>query len=206
MKRTTLSPESTAWLESTMRRNRERFGGLRMMADEPKPDDPPAGDPKQDEPLGEGGKKAIEAEREARKKAEQEFAALRGEFGDFKKSLSEAFGIKPEKGKPDDDTLATIQQQLAGMQHEAAVLRLANEHRITDADDLELLGSTKDAEAMSKLAVRLAKKADDTPDPKKKPGPRPDLSQGPKGEPPNRETLPGVPRMAQAFEDAINNH
>jgi hypothetical protein len=209
MKTNALTPQQTAWLAGTFERNRARFGGMRMMAGEPKPDDKKKPEPEDAKPdenqLGDGGQKAIQAERDARKKAEQDLAALRGEFDGFKATLTEAFGVKPEKGKDDNETLATIQQQLADMRSESEVLRLANEHKITDKDDLELLGSAKDSEARSKLAVRLAAKADDADD-KKKPGPRPDLTQGPKGEEQQRESLPGVPRMAQALEDAINTN
>ena len=208
MNTNTLTPQHAAWLAETIERNRARFGGMRMMADDPnpKPDPKKADEPKPDESkLGDAGQRAIQAEREARKKAEQDLASLRTEFDGFKTSLTEAFGVKPDKDKDDNETLATIQQQLADMRGESEVLRLANEHSITDKDDLELLSSAKDSEARSKLAVRLAAKADDT-DPKKKPGPRPDLTQGPKGEEQQRESLPGVPRMAQALEDAINTH
>lgn len=201
----TLTPEQSAWLAATFERNRARYGGMRMMADDPKPDagkgDDPRPDPTQ---LGEGGKAAIQAERDARKKAEQDLAALRGEFDGFKSSLTEAFGVKPEKGKDDGETLATIQKQLADLQHQSAVKDLAITHRITDENDLKLLGSTTDPDARASLAARLAPSADPV-DPKKKPGPRPDLTQGPKGDEPQRESLPGVPRMAQAFEDVINN-
>lgn len=205
MKKNTLNSRSADWLAETFERNRALYGGMRMMADEPNPEADKKNDPKPDESqLGEGGKAAIQAERDARKKAEQDLAALRGEFDGFKSSLSEAFGVKPEKDKGDDETLATIQAQLADMRSESEVLRLANEHKITDKDDLELLSSAKDSDARNKLAARLAGKADET-DSKKKPAPRPDLTQGPKGEEQQRESLPGVPRMAQALEDAINN-
>jgi hypothetical protein len=209
MKTNTLSPQQAAWLAETFERNRARFGGMRMMAEtKPDPDDKktkPDETKPDDKQLGDGGLKALQDERDARKKAEQDLAALRGEFDGFKATLTEAFGVKPEKGADDNETLTTIQQELADMRSESEVLRLANEHKITDKNDLELLGSAKDSEARAKLAARLAAKADDKDD-KKKPGPRPDLTQGPKGEEQQRESLPGVPRMAQALEDAINTN
>lgn len=199
MKINTLSPRDATWLAETFARNAERYGGFKMMADpDPKPDpvvDPktnPKPDPKpDDEPLGDGGKKALQAERDARK-------ALETEMADLKKSIAEAFGVKPSADK-DADVLATVQKQLAEIRSESAVLRLANEHQITDKDDLALLGATQDPDAQAKLAARLAAKKDDGPG-----TPKPDLSQGPKGDPPKPDSLPGVPRLAAAFDDAMN--
>lgn len=123
------------------------------------------------EPLGEPGKKALEAEREARKQAETQLAALRTDFEGFKASLSEAFGVKPATGD-NSDALQQMQEQVNTMQRNAAVYRLAAENSITDEGDLELLRSAKDEAAMTKLAGRLAAKADPTGTPK------PDTTQG----------------------------
>lgn len=205
MKRT-INVDQANWLAQTIERNRAMYGGLKMMTDEPPKGDPPAGDA----PLGEAGIKALEAEREARKAAQQDLTNLRTEFDGVKTTLAEAFGIKPDASKGGDDVLAAVQKGLEEIKHEAAVLRLANEHKITDKDDLELLSSARDAGAMEKLAARLAAKADAGADPEaekkqeRKPGPRPDLSQGGKERQPAPESLPGVPRMAAAFEDAMN--
>lgn len=162
------------------RRVRLRLKGTSMSDPKPTATPEPTKDaapkPTEGEPLGEGGKAAIEAEREARKAAEAQFKALKGEFDRFKDSLSKAFGVEPAKGD-NADTLKTVQDQLTAMQHESAVLRLANEHKITDKDDLEILGSAKDTEAMQKLAARLAAKADEDAK-KNSPGPRADLTQG----------------------------
>lgn len=196
MKRTTLSPRDAAWLAQTFERNAGMFAGWRMQADPEPPADPtPTPDP--DEPLGEPGKRALDAEREARKSAEAAVAGITRDFEDFKTSLASALGIKPKDD--DGDVLATVQQQLAAIQKEAAVLRVANQYEITDKDDLDLLAAAGTDEARDKLAARLAAKKDDPA-----PGtPKPDLTQGGKGDPAPREALPGVPRMAQAFEDAL---
>lgn len=130
------------------------------------------------EPLGDAGKKALEAEREARREAEKNLNALKSEFEGFKTSLSEAFGVKPKPGEG-GDALKTVQEQLAQMQRETTVFRLAAQHQITDADDLDLLKSAKDETAMTKLAERLAAKADSTPG-----TPKPDTTQGGKSGPP----------------------
>jgi len=141
---------------------------------DPKPT-APAGDPKPDpkgnDPLGDNGKKALEAERDARKQAEADLKALRGEFDGFKKSLTEAFGVKPDNGN--DDALGQVQQQLAAMQHESLVYRLAAQHHIDDEGDLDLLKAAT-AEHAPKLAERLAAKAEA----ETKPGtPKPDATQ-----------------------------
>lgn len=202
MKRTTLSPRDAAWLTQTLDRNRRLFGGFSMEGDPTKDPDKKDPDPKPtDEPLGDAGKKALETEREARKKAEADLAALRGDFDQFRTTLGEAFGVKPTKGDDGTETLKKVQEQLTTMQHEAAVLRVANTHSITDKDDLALLEAAKDADAMEKLATRLAKTGD--VDDKGNPTPKPDLTQGGKGDPTKPETLPGVPRMAAAFEEQL---
>ena len=139
---------------------------------EPPKVDAPKGQAKPgDEPLGEGGKKALEAERDARKQAEADLAALRKDFDGFKTELSKAFGIQPATGDG-ADAVTQLQRQLNAMQHETAVYRLAAQHEITDQDDLELLKSATDEAAMTKLAERLAAKA-------AAPGaPKPDATQG----------------------------
>ena len=137
----------------------------------PKADAPATQTKGGDEPLGEGGKKALEAERDARKQAEADLAALRKDFDGFKTELSKAFGIQPATGDG-ADAVTQLQRQLNAMQHETAVYRLAAQHEITDQDDLELLKSATDEAAMTKLAERLAAKA-------AAPGsPKPDATQG----------------------------
>lgn len=125
-----------------------------------------------DEPLGDGGKKALEAERDARKKAEADLASLRNDFDGFKTELSKAFGIQPATGDG-ADAVSQLQQQLNTMQHETAVYRLAAQHEITDEEDLELLKSATDEAAMTKLAGRLAAAKASTPG-----TPKPDATQG----------------------------
>lgn len=181
MKRTTLSPRDAAWLAETFARNTARFGGFKMMADDNGDDADKGGDDKpksgkaddkakDDEPLGEPGKKALDAEREARKKLEAELAGL-------KRGLLTAIGGDADD-KSDDaaDAVTKIQQRLDEMQHENVVLALANEHKITDADDLALLRGTTDAEALKRLAARLAPSDDDEGGRQRRP--KPDRSQG----------------------------
>lgn len=198
MNRNLLSPRDAAWLADTIAKRRRQFSGWRMEADPtpPTPGEPkPAADPaKGDEPLGEGGKKALEAEREKRKAAETDLAKLRGEFDAFRTALTEAVGIKPEKGN-DADALTQVQKQLAQMQRDNAVFRVAAEHGITDKNDLDLLQSATDEQAMSKLAGRLAAKAESTPG-----TPKPDTTQGGKGDAAKPDVAPGMARLRQAYE------
>ncbi len=187
MKRSTLAPDAAAWLAETFRRNAALYGGMRMDAGEGEGGNDGAGDGKadpgndgtpadkgdDDTPLGAAGQKALEAERQERKK-------LKAELDGFKTALGAALDIKPEADKNDQqaDLLASVQEQIKGMQREAAVLRLANAHQITDEADLELLASAKDDEAMKRLAERLAPTADEGKEEKGKRKPKPDRTQG----------------------------
>lgn len=134
-------------------------------------------DDSNDASLGEGGKKALEAERTARKKAEGDLSALRGEFDTLKASLAGALGVKPD-GTTAEDAVAQLQQRLDAMQRDSEAYRLAAQHRITEQDDIDLLRSATDAEVMGKIAARLAAKggADGTPG-----TPKPDATQGGSG-------------------------
>lgn len=145
---------------------------------DPAKPDPAAKDAKPapgDEPLGDGGKKALEAERERRKQAEADLTSLRNDFEGFQAKLSEAFGVKPATGDG-SDAVAQLQSRLDAMQRETTVYRLAAQNEITDEEDLELLKSAKDEAAMTKLAERLAAKAASTPG-----TPKPDATQGGQG-------------------------
>lgn len=198
MKRTILSPRDAAWLAKTMQTRRDQFAGWRMEADpaaDPADSPPADADAKADEPLGEGGKKALDAERDARKAAESQLSTLRNEFDAFKTALTEAVGVKPKKGE-EGDALTQVQQQLAQMQRENAVFRVAAEHGISDKDDLDLLRSATDEQAMSKLAGRLAAKADATPG-----TPKPDATQGGTGGTQKPDVAPGAARLRQAYAD-----
>lgn len=183
MKRSVLSPEQAAWLAQTFDRNR-KYAGLRMMADDParaddpKPGDDPKEDPKpDDEKLGEGGKKALEAERAKARAAEDATRALKGELDSIKSIFAKAAGIEVKEGDKDEDVLNAVQQELAAIRQESAVLKLANTHKITDEGDLTILASATDAEQMKALAERLAPKEQES-DAKSRNKPKPDRTQG----------------------------
>ena len=202
MKRTTLSARDTAWLAETLAR---RLGktGLQMMADDP-PKDPPA-DPPKDDDDGKGGKSAVLADLAKERKARQALEDQVKELAPLKEqmtALAAAFGVKPDAGNKDADVLATVQARMAQMERDSAVKDAAIAHGITEPKDLELLKSSAlEGDALAAMAERLKPVAIDG-----KPTPKPDLSQGGKGEPLKPETLPGVPRLAQAFEDAMNTN
>lgn len=162
------------------------------------PAQPPAGDgQKDDEKLGENGLKALEREREQRKQLEQTVAQMKQAQESQTSALAEALGVKVDKKQSGDDVVAALQKQVADMQRDAAVNRIAREHQITDADDIALIGEARSEEAMAKVAARLVASAT--------PGtPKPDQTQGSKGPAPKPDPGPGVARLAAAFEDELS--
>jgi len=155
---------------------------------------PPQGDPA-DAPLGPNGEKALHAEREARKSLEQTVAQLQQAQKDQMAAIAAAFGVTPDaKDKDGSQLIETLQRQVTEMQRESLVLRVAGAHQITEPDDIELLKSATDEATMTKLAGRLAAKAVETPG-----TPKPDLTQGPKGDTPKPDVGPGMPRLQAAY-------
>lgn len=114
-----------------------------------------------DEPLGPGGQKALEAERDARKALQTELNQFKTAQNEQTKKLAEAFGIKSEDAKSTDDVVTALQKQVQDMQRDNLVFRVVTDpaHLITDADDLDLIKAAPDEATMRKLAARLAKKA-----------------------------------------------
>lgn len=116
------------------------------------PATPPAGDPpnqgQQDEPLGEGGIKALHAEREARKAAEKaaaEATARIKEFEDRDKSELQKL----------TEAQAAAEQQRDQATREALRWRIAARHQISDAD-AEVFLTGGDEETITRQAQRLA--------------------------------------------------
>lgn len=181
-----LDPTNPATIHALINFHRAAFGGWTMEGEgeqagtggdppnsgDPKPGEP-KGDPPDDKPLGPNGEKALQSERDARKAIEAELAQLKAGF-------ASALGLKDKDAKSgSEDILATLQQQMADLQHHNLVLSLANENEITDKDDLTLLrGFQGDEDAIRRLAARLKPtKADPEPNGKRRP-PAPDHSQG----------------------------
>lgn len=119
-----------------------------------------------DAPLGEGGKKALDAERTARKNAESLATDLQKQLDAINQANESAIEKAQREAKEAQDaaTRATA---------EALRFRVAAKHGITD-DDAELFLTGSDAETLERQAARLVER---TPT-----GPKPDLSQGAKGD------------------------
>lgn len=153
---------------------------------------PPAA-PAADEQLGDNGKKALEREREARKLLEKQVQGFESQMA----ALAQAFGVKPPAGSDGADLVDALSSQVAALQHQALVDRVARVHGITDPEALDILSTAKDEQAMAKRAEWLnATKAPPTP--------KPDASQGAKGDPNKPDPGPGVARLAAAFEDEFD--
>ena len=103
-----------------------------------------------DEPLRPEGLRALEQEREARKRLEGEVAPLREQMD----ALRRAFGAEATPGKP-EDIVTHLQQQVEQMQRDSLVNTVARRHGITNDDDVALLRGATDADHMARLAERL---------------------------------------------------
>lgn len=127
----------------------------------------PQGEPAGDEPLGEPGKAALVAEREARKAAEK----TAGEYATRLKEIETASLSDLEKAQR---TATEAQEAAAKASTEALRWRTAAKHGISDEDAETFLTGTDEA-TITRQAERLAalSAAPTTP-----PGPRPDLTQG----------------------------
>lgn len=120
-----------------------------------------------DKPLGENGEKALKAEREARTAAEKASAALQKQLDD----INAANLTELERAQKD---AKDAQEAASRATTEALRLRIATKHGISEEDaDLFLTGS--DAETVERQAAALAVRTSTSP--------KPDLSQGSKGEP-----------------------
>lgn len=150
---------------------------------DPQPQDPPKPSPPQpkaDEPLGEGGKKALEAEREAAKTAKAEAAELRAklkEYEDWDKTEEQKRAEKLE-----ELTRTAQASQRTAMQYEVAAkagIPLSLATRLNGGTREEM---TQDAEELSTLIGHQDKQP---------PTPKPDKSQG-MGGGPKPTTLAGA--------------
>lgn len=137
---------------------------------DPKPAGDPLADPKPADDLGDAGKKALAAEREARKAAEKELAKYR----------------KAEVDKADADKTEAEKRAASEARAEAAELRatrleVAHEKGLTPAQAKRLVGTTREElEADADEVLRDFPVAPAAPP--KPTVPKPDPSQGPKPE------------------------
>lgn len=145
---------------------------------EPKPAGDPPADPKPaDDQLGDAGKKALAAEREQRKAAEKELAKYRKAEQD-----------KAEADKSEAEKRAAAEQRAAAAELRATRLEVASEKGLTAAQAKYLVGD--DREALEKKADEIL--ADFPTAPAKAGQPKPDPSQGSKGDTKNRPTSLGA--------------
>ena len=154
-----------------------------------------AADDKPDEKLGEGGMKALESEREKRKELEQTVAQMKSAQEAQTAALAEALGVKVDKKQDGTEVVAALQKQVEEMQREAAINRIARDNGITDAEDIALIGEARSEDAMSKVAARLKTATTAIP--------KPDGSQGPKGDEVKPDVKPGRSRLAAGVTEAL---
>lgn len=129
------------------------------------------GDPADDAALGNGGKKALDAERAARKAAEKATADLQAKLDEINRANESA--LERAQREAQEAKEAATQATL-----DALRFRIAAEAGITDNVDLILTAG--DEETMRKQAALWAAR---TPDNTTAAGPRPDLTQGGSGNP-----------------------
>lgn len=144
------------------------------------PQEQTQGDPA-DAPLGEGGKKALDAERTARKAAETAAAELQ-------KQLDALNAEKMTDLERAQDAAKKAEEAAAKATADALRFRVAAKHGITD-EDAELFLTGSDAETLERQAARLVERTPTTP--------KPDPSQGGSGE--SRQASP-ADSFAAAFE------
>lgn len=144
------------------------------VAEQPTPAAPAAPEPAEqrdaaDAPLGQPGLKALQAEREARERLENEIKSLKP----LKEQMDALRGVFGDKAAdPGKDIVTTLQEQVAAMQRDTLVERVARSHSIVDDGDVDLLRNAKDEATMLRLAERL-KATNAAPS-----SPAPDPSQG----------------------------
>jgi hypothetical protein len=140
------------------------------------------GDPAE-APLGDGGKKALDAERKARQAAEKTAA-------DFKKRLDEIEAANLSDLEKAQRQAQEAQEAATRATADAARFRIAAKHGIND-EDADLFLTATDAETLERQAAALVAR---TPT-----GPKPDPSQGAKGSAGTRTT-------ADSFAEFFNSH
>lgn len=139
------------------------------------------GDPV-DAPLGEGGKKALDAERAARKEAERLTAELKQRLDALESAnLSDLEKVQKQNKE--------LQEAASRASAEAAQLRLATKYGLTEEEAADL---PDDPEKAERLAARLADRKSDSLKPK------PDPTQGGMGG-------TGSKNKGDAFADFANS-
>lgn len=157
--------------------HREMFGDAKMMADEPQDGsqepvegsaandtkETPAGPQGDDEPLGEGGLKALRATRDENRQMKARIKSLEEQVGTIeaiKNTLNPQPNSKPEAVpdwfRPFADRLEQSERARAESAREALINRVARKHNLTRDEDVEILAAIASEDAMDKVAKRLA--------------------------------------------------
>lgn len=156
------------------------------MSDQPEPNQPEPHAPKPDEPLGDAGLKALQAEREARKAAEDALKAAERER-DAVKAKAQKWDEAEEAQKTEleraREEAAKALADAETARTEALRYRIANKHGVSE-EDAETFLTASDEEGLERQAARLAEIAAarreterHTPDPSQ--GPRPPTAEDP---------------------------
>lgn len=165
------------------------------MADQPEntPNEP-------DEPLGEGGIKALNAERDARREAEKALKDLQEQLNELKPAAERLREIEDQQ-KSDlekaNEKIAELEAKDAKSQVEALRWRIAAKHGISD-EDAEVFLTGSDEDSITKQAERLVALQGEKQEADKH---KPDPSQGPRPTPPANPMEEGRARAKAMFGD-----
>lgn len=148
------TPTTPAQLQQVIDLHREMFGGWTMMAGEnanPSEGQQPQAETQNptapaDEQLGDGGKKALDAERRRARDLEKQLKAANDRLA----TIEDAEKTDLQRAT---DAAAKAKQDAEAARQELARERIARKHRLSD-DDTALLSGTE--EQMEALAARLA--------------------------------------------------
>ena len=128
------------------------------MSDQPEPNQPEPQAPKPDEPLGDAGLKALQAEREARKAAEDALKAAERER-DAVKAKAQKWDEAEEAQKTEleraREEAAKALADAETARTEALRYRIANKHGVSE-EDAETFLTASDEEGLERQAARLA--------------------------------------------------
>lgn len=127
------------------------------------------GDP-DDAPLGEPGKKALQAEREARKASEAKISELEKQLNEINRANETAI----ERATREAQEARSAVEKVPNLVAEQLRDHLVKLHDISD-DDRDLFLTASDPETLLKQAARLVERTPTSP--------RPDPTQGGNGEP-----------------------
>lgn len=149
------------------------------MSEEPEPNQPEPPASKPDEPLGDAGLKALQAEREARKAAEDALKAVERDRDDAKakaQKWDEAEAANLSELERERERAAKAEAAAEKAVAEALRYRIANKHQISDEDAAVFLTASDEA-GLEAQASRLAEIAAAKREDERR---RPDPSQGPR--------------------------